>query len=200
MITSRWRSRWRTGRRWPIGWRCPPSARTLPMNGAGGASAGVHILVIMRERTPMTACAWRGCRSRSCWITSGMRNALSIGRRRRARRRGARHQQRVGGADGADPALLLGLAKHIVPESVGLQKQRSVAAGSSASPCRGKRWGCWGWARSAARWPGGAGVRHAGAGSSQNRRRNGRRRREALLAPSKRALFEQSDFVSIHRC
>lgn len=32
-----------------------------------------------------------------------------------------RHQQRVGGADGADPALLLGLAKHIVPESVGLQ-------------------------------------------------------------------------------
>ncbi len=93
-------------------------------------------------------------------------------------------------------ALLLGLAKHIVPESVGLQNngpwQRDLGV------TLGKTLGLLGLGKI-----GGQMARVAQAFGmrvlawSQNLTAE-RAAQEAELAPSKRALFEQSDFVSIH--
>ena len=112
------------------------------------------ILVIMRERTPMTASLLARLPKLKLLITSGMRNA-SIDLAAAAERGVVVCGTSSGSAAPMELtwALLLGLAKHIVPESVGLQNNGPWQR-ISALPCREKRWGCWGWARSAARWPG----------------------------------------------
>lgn len=80
------------------------------------------ILVIMRERTPMTASLLARLPKLKLLITSGMRNA-AIDLAAAAERGVVVCGTRSGSAAPMELtwALLLGLAKHIVPESVGLQ-------------------------------------------------------------------------------
>ncbi|RTF87069.1 NAD(P)-dependent oxidoreductase, partial [Serratia marcescens] len=95
-------------------------------------------------------------------------------------------------------ALLLGLAKHIVPESVGLQNNGPWQLGLGVT-LQGKTLGLLGLGKI-----GGQMARVAQAFGmrvlawSQNLTAERAAQEGAELAPSKRALFEQSDFVSIH--
>ncbi|MDU7469031.1 MAG: D-2-hydroxyacid dehydrogenase family protein [Serratia marcescens] len=157
------------------------------------------ILVIMRERTPMTASLLARLPKLKLLITSGMRNA-AIDLAAAAERGVVVCGTSSGSAAPMELtwALLLGLAKHIVPESVGLQNhgpwQRDLGV-----TLQGKTLGLLGLGKI-----GGQMARVAQAFGmrvlawSQNLTAERAAQEGAELAPSKRALFEQSDFVSIH--
>ncbi|ENZ5480222.1 D-2-hydroxyacid dehydrogenase family protein [Serratia marcescens] len=157
------------------------------------------ILVIMRERTPMTASLLARLPKLKLLITSGMRNA-AIDLAAAAERGVVVCGTSSGSAAPMELtwALLLGLAKHIVPESVGLKNngpwQRDLGV-----TLQGKTLGLLGLGKI-----GGQMARVAQAFGmrvlawSQNLTAERAAQEGAELAPSKRALFEQSDFVSIH--
>ncbi|AYZ32017.1 D-2-hydroxyacid dehydrogenase family protein [Serratia sp. FDAARGOS_506] len=157
------------------------------------------ILVIMRERTPMTASLLARLPKLKLLITSGMRNA-SIDLAAAAERGVVVCGTSSGSAAPMELtwALLLGLAKHIVPESVGLKNngpwQRDLGV-----TLQSKTLGLLGLGKI-----GGQMARVAQAFGmrvlawSQNLTAERAAQEGVELAPSKRALFEQSDFVSIH--
>ena len=122
------------------------------------------ILVIMRERTPMTASLLARLPKLKLLITSGMRNA-SIDLAAAAERGVVVCGTSSGSAAPMELtwALLLGLAKHIVPESVGLQNNGPWQR-ISALPCRENAGAVGAGQDRRPDGPGGAGVRHAGAG------------------------------------
>ncbi|CAI0846989.1 D-2-hydroxyacid dehydrogenase family protein [Serratia ficaria] len=157
------------------------------------------ILVIMRERTPISASLLARLPKLKLLITSGMRNAaIDLAA---AAERGVVVCGTASGS--AAPmeltwALLLGLAKHIVPESVGLRNNGPWQQALGVT-LRGKTLGLLGLGKI-----GGQMAQVAQAFGmrvlawSQNLTAERAARHGAELAPSKRALFEQSDFVSVH--
>lgn len=156
------------------------------------------ILVIMRERTPMTASLLARLPKLKLLITSGMRNA-SIDLAAAAER----GVVVCGTSSGSAAPMELTRRCCSGWRSISCRKAsgcKTTARGSgiSALPCREKRWGCWGWARSAARWPGWRRRSACGCWLEPEPDGGTGGAGGALLAPSKRALFEQSDFVSIH--
>ncbi|MEN4245741.1 D-2-hydroxyacid dehydrogenase family protein [Serratia marcescens] len=157
------------------------------------------ILVIMRERTPITASLLARLPQLKLLITSGMRNA-AIDLAAAAERGVVVCGTRSGSAAPMELtwALLLGLAKHIVPESAGLRNNGPWQLGLGVT-LQGKTLGLLGLGKI-----GGQMARVAQAFGmrvlawSQNLTAERAAQEGALLAASKRALFEQSDFVSIH--
>jgi len=157
------------------------------------------ILVIMRERTPMTATLLARLPKLKLLITSGMRNAsIDLAA---ATQRGIV----VCGSDSGSAApmelswaLLLGLAKHLVPENYGLQHngpwQQSLGV-----TLQGKTLGLLGLGKIGRQM---AVVAQAFGMKVQAWSQNLTAERAAevgvALAESKQALFAQSDFISIH--
>ncbi len=178
--------------------RVEVSAISAQLNGAGGASAGVRHSGHHAQRTPMTASLL--ARLPKLEAADHLRHAQRFYRLAAA----AGAASWCGTSSGSAAPMELTRRCCSGWRSISCRKASGCKNGpwqqDPGVTLQGKRWGCWGWARSAARWPGGAGVRHAGAGRSQNATAERRGAGGTLLAPSKRALFEQSDFVSIHRC
>lgn len=156
------------------------------------------ILVIMRERTPITASLVRLPKLKLV-ITSGMRNA-SVDLAAAAQRGVVVCGTASGSAAPMELtwALLLGLAKHIVLKTPGcvitaLRSRRwvrdaarenvgAVGPGQDWQPDGGGRAGLW----------------HA-SGGLEPKSDGGKAAQQGVhLAESKQALFEQSDFVSVH--
>ncbi|WP_199635570.1 D-2-hydroxyacid dehydrogenase family protein [Serratia sp. PAMC26656] len=168
------------------------------------AELAVHLqdcdmLVIMRERTPITATLLARLPKLKLLITSGMRNA-SIDL--------AAAEQRgivvCGTASGsAAPmeltwALLLGLAKHTVAENTGLRNNGPWQQAIGVT-LHGKTLGLLGLGKigsQMARVAQAFGMRVLA--WSQNLTAEKAGQLGVALAESKRALFEQSDFVSVH--
>lgn len=168
------------------------------------AELAVHLqdcdmLVIMRERTPITATLLARLPKLKLLITSGMRNA-SIDL--------AAAEQRgivvCGTASGsAAPmeltwALLLGLAKHTVAENTGLRNNGPWQQGLGVT-LQGKTLGLLGLGKigsQMARVAQAFGMRVLAWSQNLTAERAGQQ--GVALAESKRALFEQSDFVSVH--
>jgi len=157
------------------------------------------ILVVMRERTPITATLLARLPKLKLLITSGMRNAaIDLAA---AAERGVVVCGTASGS--AAPmeltwALLLGLAKHIVPESAGLRSNGPWQLGLGVT-LQGKTLGLLGLGKIGSQMAAVAqafGMRVLA--WSQNLTAEKARQAGAELAPSKRVLFEQSDFVSIH--
>lgn len=157
------------------------------------------ILVIMRERTPMTATLLARLPKLQLLITSGMRNA-SIDLAAAAQRGVV-----VCGTDSGSAApmelswaLLLGLAKHLVPENDGL-RHNGPWQQSLGVTLQGKTLGLLGLGKIGRQM---AAVAHAFGMKvqawSQNLTADKANEVGVTLAESKQALFEQSDFVSIH--
>ncbi|MBP1128494.1 phosphoglycerate dehydrogenase-like enzyme [Serratia sp. PL17] len=157
------------------------------------------ILVIMRERTPMTATLLARLPKLQLLITSGMRNA-SIDLAAAAQRGVV-----VCGTDSGSAApmelswaLLLGLAKHLVPENDGL-RHNGPWQQSLGVTLQGKTLGLLGLGKIGRQM---AVVAHAFGMKvqawSQNLTADKANEVGVTLAGSKQALFEQSDFVSIH--
>lgn len=157
------------------------------------------ILVIMRERTPMTATLLARLPKLQLLITSGMRNA-SIDLATAAQRGVV-----VCGTDSGSAApmelswaLLLGLAKHLVPENDGL-RHNGPWQQSLGVTLQGKTLGLLGLGKIGRQM---AVVAHAFGMKvqawSQNLTADKANEVGVTLAESKQALFEQSDFVSIH--
>nr|WP_315291769.1 D-2-hydroxyacid dehydrogenase family protein [Serratia proteamaculans] len=157
------------------------------------------IVVVMRERTPMTATLLARLPKLKLLITSGMRNAsIDLAA-------AARHGIIVSGtaSGSAAPmelswALLLGLAKHLVPENHGLRHngpwQQAVGV-----TLQGKTLGLLGLGKIGSQMAVVAqafGMRVLA--WSQNLTAEKAGEVGATRAESKQALFEQSDFVSIH--
>ncbi len=159
------------------------------------------ILVIMRERTPMTASLLARLPKLKLLITSGMRNAaIDLAA---AAERGVVVCGTASGS--AAPmelswALLLGLAKHIVPENVGLRNNGPWQLGLGVT-LQGKTLGLLGLGKI-----GGQMARVAQAFGmrvlawSQNLTAERAAQEGAELTPSKRALFEQSDLSPFTWC
>ncbi|AEF44437.1 Phosphoglycerate dehydrogenase [Serratia sp. AS12] len=168
------------------------------------AELAVHLqdcdmLVIMRERTPITATLLARLPKLKLLITSGMRNA-SIDL--------AAAEQRgivvCGTASGsAAPmeltwALLLGLAKHTVAENAGLRNNGPWQQAIGVT-LQGKTLGLLGLGKigsQMARVAQAFGMRVLA--WSQNLTAEKAGQQGVALAESKLALFEQSDFVSVH--
>ncbi|CAI1620050.1 D-2-hydroxyacid dehydrogenase family protein [Serratia plymuthica] len=168
------------------------------------AELAVHLqdcdmLVIMRERTPITATLLARLPKLKLLITSGMRNA-SIDL--------AAAEQRgivvCGTASGsAAPmeltwALLLGLAKHTVAENAGLRNNGPWQQALGVT-LQGKTLGLLGLGKigsQMARVAQAFGMRVLAWSQNLTAERAGQQ--GVALAESKRALFEQSDFVSVH--
>ncbi|CAI1519530.1 Glycerate dehydrogenase [Serratia quinivorans] len=157
------------------------------------------ILVIMRERTPITASLLARLPRLKLLITSGMRNA-SIDLAAAAQRGVIVCGTASGSAAPMELtwALLLGLAKHMVPESVGLRNngpwQQAVGV-----TLQGKTLGLLGLGKIGSQMAVVAqafGMRVLA--WSQNLTAERAAEVGGTLAASKQALFEQSDFVSIH--
>jgi phosphoglycerate dehydrogenase-like enzyme len=157
------------------------------------------ILVIMRERTPMTATLLARLPKLQLLITSGMRNA-SIDLAAAAQRGVV-----VCGTDSGSAApmelswaLLLGLAKRLVPENDGL-RHNGPWQQSLGVTLQGKTLGLLGLGKIGRQM---AAVAHAFGMKvqawSQNLTADKANEVGVTLAESKQALFEQSDFVSIH--
>lgn len=157
------------------------------------------ILVIMRERTPMTATLLARLPKLQLLITSGMRNA-SIDLAAAAQRGVV-----VCGTDSGSAApmelswaLLLGLAKHLVPENDGL-RHNGPWQQSLGVTLQGKTLGLLGLGKIGRQM---AVVAHAFGMKvqawSQNLTADKANEVGVTLAESKQVLFEQSDFVSIH--
>ncbi|MDB5364313.1 MAG: hydroxyacid dehydrogenase [Rhodospirillales bacterium] len=158
-----------------------------------------EMLVIMRERTPFPASLIERLPNLKLLVTSGMRNlAIDVGA---AKARGIT----VCGTDSfSEPpveltwALLLGLARHVVPEANNLRAggawQSSVGADLA-----GRTLGLIGLGKIGARV---AKVARAFdmnvVAWSQNLTDERAQAAEATRAPSLDALLEQSDYVSIH--
>lgn len=157
------------------------------------------ILVIMRERTPMTASLLVRLPKLKLVVTSGMRNA-SIDLVA-ATQRGVVVCGTASGS--AAPmeltwALLLGLAKHIVPENTGLRNNGPWQQALGVT-LQGKTLGLLGLGK--------IGIQVAVVAQafgmrvvawSQNLTAEKAAQQGVILAESKQALFEQSDFVSVH--
>jgi phosphoglycerate dehydrogenase-like enzyme len=163
------------------------------------AIADCEIVVAMRERTPFRATTFERLPRLRLLVTTGMRNAAID--MEAARARGITV---CGTASRPEPpaeitwALLLALARHVVPESTALRTngpwQRTVG-----TDLKGRQLGLLGLGK--------IGSRVAAVGRafemdvvawSQNLTQD---RTEAIgvrLAPSKAALLDTSDFVSIH--
>lgn len=168
------------------------------------AELAVHLqdcdmLVIMRERTPITATLLARLPKLKLLITSGMRNA-SIDL--------AAAEQRgivvCGTASGsAAPmeltwALLLGLAKHTVAENAGLRNNGPWQQALGVT-LQGKTLGLLGLGKigsQMARVAQAFGMRVLAWSQNLTAERAGQQ--GVALAESKLALFEQSDFVSVH--
>ncbi|KYQ94873.1 hydroxyacid dehydrogenase [Serratia plymuthica] len=168
------------------------------------AELAVHLqdcdmLVIMRERTPITATLLARLPKLKLLITSGMRNA-SIDL--------AAAEQRgivvCGTASGsAAPmeltwALLLGLAKHTVAENTGLRNNGPWQQALGVT-LQGKTLGLLGLGKIGSQMAKVAqafGMRVLAWSQNLTAERAGQQ--GVALAESKRALFEQSDFVSVH--
>ncbi|VEA63759.1 Glycerate dehydrogenase [Serratia plymuthica] len=168
------------------------------------AELAVHLqdcdmLVIMRERTPITATLLARLPKLKLLITSGMRNA-SIDL--------AAAEQRgivvCGTASGsAAPmeltwALLLGLAKHTVAENTGLRNNGPWQQALGVT-LQGKTLGLLGLGKIGSQMANVAqafGMRVLA--WSQNLTAEKAGQQGVALAESKLALFEQSDFVSVH--
>ncbi|MEX3171002.1 D-2-hydroxyacid dehydrogenase family protein [Serratia quinivorans] len=157
------------------------------------------ILVIMRERTPITATLLARLPQLKLLITSGMRNA-SIDLAAAAQRGVIVCGTASGSAAPMELswALLLGLAKHMVPESVGLRNngpwQQAVGV-----TLQGKTLGLLGLGKIGSQMAVVAqafGMRVLA--WSQNLTAERAAEVGVTLAASKQALFEQSDFVSVH--
>ncbi|WP_017891991.1 D-2-hydroxyacid dehydrogenase family protein [Serratia sp. S4] len=157
------------------------------------------ILVIMRERTPITATLLARLPQLKLLITSGMRNA-SIDLAAAAQRGVIVSGTASGSAAPMELswALLLGLAKHMVPESVGLRNngpwQQAVGV-----TLQGKTLGLLGLGKIGSQMAVVAqafGMRVLA--WSQNLTAERAAEVGVTLAASKQALFEQSDFVSVH--
>lgn len=157
------------------------------------------ILVIMRERTPMRATLLARLPKLQLLITSGMRNA-SIDLAAAAQRGVV-----VCGTDSGSAApmelswaLLLGLAKHLVPENDGL-RHNGPWQQSLGVTLQGKTLGLLGLGKIGRQM---AVVAHAFGMKvqawSQNLTADKANEVGVTLAESKQVLFEQSDFVSIH--
>jgi phosphoglycerate dehydrogenase-like enzyme len=158
-----------------------------------------EIVVAMRERTPFRASTFERLPSLRLLVTTGMRNAAID--MEAARARGITV---CGTASLGEPpaeitwALLLALAKHLVPESAAFRAngpwQRTVG-----TDLKGRQLGLLGLGK--------IGSRVAAVGLafgmdvvawSENLTSERADAVGARLAPSKRALLETSDFVSIH--
>jgi len=110
------------------------------------------IVVVMRERTPVTAALLDRLPRLRLVVTSGMRNA-SIDLAAAAERGSAV----CGTASSSTPpveltwALILGLARHLVPEVDGMQRDGPWQSAQWARISPERRWGCSASARSAPR-------------------------------------------------
>ncbi|HCV63860.1 MAG TPA: hydroxyacid dehydrogenase [Serratia sp.] len=157
------------------------------------------IVVVMRERTPMTATLLARLPKLKLLITSGMRNAsIDLAA-------AAKHGIIVSGtaSGSAAPmelswALLLGLAKHLVPENHGLRHngpwQQAVGV-----TLQGKTLGLLGLGKIGSKMAVVAqafGMRVLAWSQNLTAERAGEV--GVTRAESKQALFEQSDFVSVH--
>ena len=157
------------------------------------------IIVAMRERTPFTAQVLARLPELKLLVTSGMRNAsIDLAA-------AARHGVTVCGTGGASEptveltwALILGLARHVVPENTALREggpwQSTLGAG-----LHGARLGLLGLGR--------IGAKVAGVGQafgmevtawSQNLTAERAEESGVRLASSKEELLEGSDIVSVH--
>ena len=163
------------------------------------AVADCEIVVAMRERTPFRASTFERLPRLRLLVTTGMRNAAID--MEAARARGITV---CGTGSLPDPpaeitwALLLGLARHVVPENVAFRAngpwQRTVGA-----DLKGRQLGLLGLGK--------IGGRVAAVGLafgmdvvawSQNLTEERAAAASVRLAPSKASLLETSDFVSIH--
>ena len=163
------------------------------------AIAECEILVIMRERTPFDAALFEALPKLKLLITSGMRNAsIDLAA-------AARHGVTVCGTGSASTppteltwALILGLARHLVPEATAIRAngpwQSSVGA-----DLHGRRLGLIGLGKI------GTAVAKVGlafgmqvAAWSQNLTQERADAAGVRRAASKDALLAESDFVSIH--
>ncbi|HZI80180.1 MAG TPA: D-2-hydroxyacid dehydrogenase family protein [Vicinamibacterales bacterium] len=158
-----------------------------------------EIVVAMRERTPFRAATFERLPRLRLLVTTGMRNAaidLEAAR--------ARGVTVCGTASLGEPpaeitwALLLALAKHVVPESAAFRTNGPWQSTLGAD-LNGRQLGLLGLGK--------IGSRMAAVGLafgmevvawSQNLTSEGAAAAGARLAPSKASLLETSDFVSIH--
>jgi phosphoglycerate dehydrogenase-like enzyme len=157
------------------------------------------IVVIMRERTPFKAPLLARLPKLKLLITSGMRNA-SIDLNTAA----AQGVTVCGTASGSEPpmeltwALILGLARHIVPENNAF-RQRGVWQSTLGVTLSGKRLGILGLGKIGRRM---AQVAQAFGMNvcawSQNLTQQQADEAGVTLASSKEELLASSDFVSIH--
>ncbi|GIL39707.1 D-2-hydroxyacid dehydrogenase family protein [Roseiterribacter gracilis] len=158
-----------------------------------------EILVIMRERTPFPASLLARLPKLKLLVTSGMRNlAIDVAA---AKARGIA----VCGTDSfSEPpvemtwALLLGIARHVVPESNALRANGPWQSGVG-SDLAGRTLGLIGLGKIGARV-----ARVARAFDmklvawSQNLTADTAHAADAVLAPNLESLLQQSDYVSIH--
>jgi phosphoglycerate dehydrogenase-like enzyme len=174
--------------------------RYLPTEDAVVAAAGdCEIVVAMRERTPFTDTLFARLPQLRLLITSGMRNAsIDLAA-------AARHGVTVcGTASNSEPpveltwAIILGLARNVVRESNAL---RDVGPWQSTlgADLHGRRLGLLGLGKI------GTKVARVGqafgmevAAWSENLTEERAAAAGVTLAPSKEALLESSDFVSVH--
>ena len=158
-----------------------------------------EVVVAMRERTPFRASAFERLPRLRLLVTTGMRNAAID--MEAARARGVTV---CGTASLGEPpaeitwALLLALAKHLVPESAAF-RQNGPWQSTVGTDLNGRRLGLLGLGKI------GSQVARVGAAFgmdvvawSQNLTADRALAVGARLAPSKAALLETSDFVSIH--
>ncbi|SMB27357.1 D-isomer specific 2-hydroxyacid dehydrogenase NAD-binding [Serratia proteamaculans] len=157
------------------------------------------IVVVMRERTPMTATLLARLPKLKLLITSGMRNAsIDLAA-------AAKHGIIVSGtaSGSAAPmelswALLLGLARHLVPENHGL-RHNGPWQQTLGVTLQGKTLGLLGLGKIGSQMAVVAqafGMRVLAWSQNLTAERAGEV--GATRAESKQALFEQSDFVSVH--
>jgi len=157
------------------------------------------ILVIMRERTPITASLLVRLPKLKLVITSGMRNA-SVDLAAAAQRGVVVCGTASGSAAPMELtwALLLGLAKHIVPENAGLRNNGPWQQALGVT-LQGKTLGLMGLGKIGSQMAVVAqafGMRVVA--WSQNLTAEKAAQQGVHLVESKQALFEQSDFVSVH--
>ncbi|CAI0767416.1 D-2-hydroxyacid dehydrogenase family protein [Serratia proteamaculans] len=157
------------------------------------------ILVIMRERTPITATLLTRLPQLKLLITSGMRNA-SIDLAAAAQRGVIVCGTASGSAAPMELSwvLLLGLAKHLVPENHGL-RHNGPWQQTLGVTLQGKTLGLLGLGKIGSQMAVVAqafGMRVLA--WSQNLTAERAAEVGVTLAASKQALFEQSDFVSVH--
>ncbi|WP_140921277.1 D-2-hydroxyacid dehydrogenase family protein [Limnobaculum xujianqingii] len=158
-----------------------------------------EIVIIMRERTPFTGSLLTKLPKLKLLITSGMRNAAID-----VKAATAQGVTVCGTPSGSEPpmeltwALILGLARHIVPENNAF-RQNGAWQSTVGVTLSGKRLGLLGLGKIGGRV---AQVAKAFgmevSAWSQNLTTERASEVGVELAPSKEALLESSDFVSIH--